>query len=238
MTRPDRRSTPPAHGAVLVVDDDEHLVALLQTALGRAGCTTLVASSGREALAVIERQRPDLVLLDVGLPDLDGFALLARVRATGDRTPVIFVTGRGATEERVRGLTSGADDYVVKPFAVAELVARVDLVLRRHGLGSPDRRLRCADLVLDEDAHRVTRAGAVVSLSPTEHALLRYLLVNCGRVLTRNQILEHVWGYDFDGQPTVVDTFISYLRRKVDTAPPTLIHTVRGVGFCLRVEQG
>jgi two-component system OmpR family response regulator len=236
MTEP---GSPPAtgHGLVLVVDDEENIVFLIESALQLAGYATTSAASGREALAVIERARPDLVILDVMLPDLDGFALLSNIRAAGDRTPVIFLTARDSTDDRVRGLTIGGDDYMVKPFAVAELVARVHLVMRRRGLGEPDRSLRCADLVLDDDAHRVTRDGVPVSLSPTEYKLLHYLLVNSGRVLSRNQILDHVWDYDFEGEPSVVDTFVSYLRRKVDTTDPKLIHTIRGVGFTLRDER-
>jgi two-component system OmpR family response regulator len=232
--------SPPAtgQGLVLVVDDEENIVFLIESALQLAGYATTSAASGREAVAVIERDRPDLVVLDVMLPDLDGFALLSNIRAAGDRTPVIFLTARDSTDDRVRGLTIGGDDYMVKPFAVAELVARVHLVMRRRGLGEPDRSLRCADLVLDDDAHRVTRDGVPVSLSPTEYKLLHYLLVNSGRVLSRNQILDHVWDYDFEGEPSVVDTFVSYLRRKVDTADPKLIHTIRGVGFTLRDERG
>jgi len=175
-------------------------------------------------------------VLDIMLPDVDGFTVLQRLRDRGSTAPVIFLTARDSTEDRVRGLTTGGADYQVKPFAVAELVVRVRLRLEQSGADTPTRTLRCADLVLDPEAHRVTRAGAVVQLSPTEYKLLHYLLVNSGRVLSRMQILDHVWSYDFDGDSSVVDTYVSYLRRKVDDVEPKLIHTIRGVGFTLRVD--
>ncbi len=229
-------------GTVLVVDDEENIVFLVESALQLHGFTTVAASNGRDALKLAERQAVDAVVLDVMLPDLDGFTVLRRLREAGIQAPVLFLTARDSTDDRVHGLTIGGDDYMVKPFAVAELVARVKLSLRRrgdgrHGAGGRDgRRLACADLELDDDAHRVTRAGRVVSLSPTEYALLRFLLVNQGRVLSRAQILDHVWQYDFDGDSSVVDTFISYVRRKVDTSDPKLIQTVRGIGYCLRED--
>ena len=221
---------------MLVVDDEENIVFLVESALQLQGYTTAAAADGRSALARVEEFRPDLVVLDVMLPDVDGFTVLRRMRDAGLQVPVIFLSARDGTDDRVHGLTVGGDDYMVKPFAVAELVARVRLSLRRRGGGGDDRTLSCADLVLDDDAHRVTRAGAVVSLSPTEYTLLRYLLVNAGRVVTRAQILDHVWHYDFDGDSSVVDTFISYLRRKVDHVEPKLVHTIRGVGYTLREQ--
>ena len=222
---------------VLVVDDEENIVFLVESALQLHGFTTIAASNGRDALKAVEQHQPDLVVLDVMLPDLDGFTVLRRLREAGSQVPVLFLTAKDATDDRVHGLTIGGDDYLVKPFAVAELVARVKLAARRRGGGGrDDRRLVCADLEIDDDAHRVTRAGRVVSLSPTEYTLLRYLLVNSGRVLSRAQILDHVWQYDFDGDSSVVDTFISYVRRKVDTVEPKLIHTIRGVGYCLRQD--
>ena len=169
------------------------------------------------------------------LPDLDGFEVCRRLRAEGSRTPVLFLTARDATEDKVRGLTIGGDDYVEKPFSLEELVARVQAVLRRAGLAQPDATLRCADLELDDDAHRVMRAGNEVALSPTEYKLLRYLLVNQGRVVSKTQILDHVWEYDFGGDAGVVETYVSYLRRKLDQTEPRLIQTVRGVGYSLRV---
>jgi len=219
---------------VLVVDDEENIVFLVESALQVQGYETRSARTGHEAAATVHRFDPDLIVLDVMLPDIDGFTVLQRLRAAGRATPVIFLTARDATDDRVHGLTIGGDDYMVKPFAVAELVARVRLALRRVGNAERGNTLRCADLEMDDAAHRVTRAGKVVSLSPTEYVLLRYLLLNTGRALSRTQILDHVWQYDFDGESSVVDTFISYLRRKVDHVEPKLIHTVRGVGYCLR----
>jgi two-component system, OmpR family, response regulator len=221
---------------VLVVDDEENILFLVESALRLHGFTTVSARTGREALRQIAEHDLDLVVLDVMLPDLDGFTVLRRMRDGGSTAPVIFLTARDGTDDRVHGLTVGGDDYMVKPFAVAELVARVKLSLRRRGHDDTSRSLRCADLELDDEAHRVTRHGKPVSLSPTEYTLLRYLLVNSGRVLTRSQILDHVWQYDFDGESSVVDTFISYLRRKIDHVEPRLIHTVRGVGYSLREE--
>ncbi|MGA9277242.1 response regulator transcription factor, partial [Ilumatobacter sp.] len=193
-------------------------------------------SDGRAGLAMVDEFRPDLIVLDVMMPELDGFEVLARLRDTGSRTPVIFLTARDSTDDRVRGLTIGGDDYMVKPFAIAELVARVKLRMRQAGQIEQTTVLRCSDLELDVDAHRVTRAGTTIELSPTEYKLLHYLLVNTGRVLSRAQLLDHVWEYDFGGDSSVVDTYISYLRRKLDQSEPKLIHTIRGVGFCLRVD--
>ena len=222
---------------VLVVDDEENITFLAASALQLAGMETATAATGRDALDQIARWRPDAVVLDVMLPDLDGFSLLRRVRDNGNDVPVVFLTARNATEDRVRGLSDGGDDYLVKPFEVAELVVRVQLRLRRAGApASTGRRLRCADLELDTERREVVRAGNPVHLSPTEYNLLHYLLVNTGRVLTREQILDRVWSYDFEGDPSVVDTYVSYLRRKLDQSEPKLIHTVRGIGFCLRAE--
>jgi two-component system, OmpR family, response regulator len=221
---------------VLVVDDEENIVFLVESALQLQGYETASASTGRDAIAAIERFSPDLIVLDVMLPDVDGFTVFRRLRDAGARMPVIFLTARDGTDDRVHGLTIGGDDYLVKPFAVAELVARVKLSLKRSGTADASRTLRCADLEIDDAAHRVTRAGNAVSLSPTEYSLLRFLLVHSGRVVTRAQILDHVWEYDFGGESSVVDTFISYLRRKVDHVEPKLIHTVRGIGYCLREE--
>ena len=221
---------------VLVVDDEENITFLVASALELAGMETAAAATGRDALAQIWSWRPDAVVLDVMLPDLDGFAVLQRLRDRGHDVPVVFLTARNTTEDRVRGLSDGGDDYLVKPFEVAELVARVQLRLRRSGDSTVSRRLRCADLEMDTERHEVIRAGQGVHLSPTEYKLLHYLLVNTGRVLSRSQVLDQVWSYDFEGDPSVVDTYVSYLRRKIDHVPPKLIHTVRGVGFCLRVD--
>src|SRR5918999_624167 len=166
---------------------------------------------------------------DVMLPDLDGFEVCRRLRTNGSRVPVLFLTARDATEDKVRGLTLGGDDYLVKPFSLEELVARAQAVLRRSGLAQNDTVLRLADLEMDDDAHRVTRAGVEVALSPTEYNLLRFLLANKNRVLSKTQILDHVWQYDFGGEGGVVETYIGYLRRKLDAGDHRLIHTVRGV---------
>jgi two-component system OmpR family response regulator len=220
---------------VLVVDDEENIRFLVGSALEVAGYEVALAGTGRQALDLADSYGPDVVVLDVMLPDVDGFTVLQRLRDRGSRAPVIFLTARDATEDRVRGLTTGGADYQIKPFAVAELVARVGLRLQDADGGVAPRILRCADLDLDPDAHRVTRANEPVHLSPTEYKLLHYLMVNAGRVVTRAQILDHVWRYDFDGDSSIVDTYISYLRRKMDTQEPKLIHTVRGIGFALRV---
>jgi two-component system, OmpR family, response regulator len=219
---------------LLLVDDELHLRSMLEAALRHSGFDVHAVESGREALDAVGPVEPDLVVLDVMLPDLDGFEVCRRWRQEGRRTPVVFLTARDATEDKVRGLTTGGDDYLVKPFSLEELVARIQAVLRRTGGGRPDAVVRCADLVLDDDAHRVTRAGTEVSLSPTEFNLLRFLLANQGRVLSRAQILDHVWNYDFGGDGGVVETYVGYLRRKVDHVDPRLIHTIRGVGYVLR----
>lgn len=234
---PDSRATVngmPGHH-LLVVDDEDNLRSMLAAALQHHGFDVSEAANGREALEVIPTRRPDLILLDVMMPELDGFEVCRRLRADGDRTPVLFLTARDATEDKVRGLTLGGDDYLEKPFSLDELVARAEAVLRRTSADkSMDRIHECADLRMDEDAHRVSRAGVDVSLSPTEYNLLRYLLINQGRVLSKAQILDHVWKYDFGGDGGVVETYIGYLRRKLDDTEPKLIHTIRGVGYTVR----
>jgi two-component system OmpR family response regulator len=222
---------------VLVVDDEENISYLVESALQLDGIDTAKAADGHQALTLVESFRPQAIVLDVMMPGLDGFEVVRRLRSDGVKTPVLFLTARDGVDDRVHGLTHGGDDYIVKPFAVAELVARVRLALRHAGLGSEDDVLGVADLEIDQRAHRVTRAGQVVTLSPTEYKLLRYLLLNVGQVLSRAQILDHVWNYDFGGDASVVETYISYLRRKVDTVEPKLLHTVRGVGYTLRVER-
>jgi two-component system OmpR family response regulator len=220
---------------LLLVDDEDNLRSMLQAALRHNGFDVVSVASGRAALAAIEEAEPDLVVLDVMMPDLDGFDVCRRLRADGHTTPVLFLTARDGTEDKVRGLTLGGDDYLVKPFSLDELVARVQAVLRRAGRVREDSSvLRCADLTLDDDAHRVTRGGEEVSLSPTEYSLLRYLLLNQGRVVSKAQILDRVWHYDFGGDGGVVETYIGYLRRKVDRIEPRLIRTIRGVGYTLR----
>ena len=223
---------------VLLVDDEENLRSMLEAALRHNGFDVASAANGRDALVAVANDQPDAIVLDVMLPDLDGFEVCRRLRAEGARTPVLFLTARDATDDKVRGLTLGGDDYLVKPFSLDELVARVQALLRRAGLTREDHSvLRCADLEMDDDAHQVTRAGIEVSLSPTEYNLLRYLLLNEGRVLSKAQILDHVWQYDFGGDGGVVETYIGYLRRKVDDVEPRLIQTIRGVGYTLRTSR-
>jgi two-component system OmpR family response regulator len=225
---------------ILVVDDERAITDLVAMALKYEGFTVSTAATARDARTAVMDFRPALVVLDVGLPDEDGFSLVQRLITDGVKVPVIFLTARDSTEEKVRGLTVGGDDYVTKPFSIEELVARVRVVLRRH-MGEPNgagSRLQLADLELDEDTHEVFRAGNLVELTHTEFRLLRYLLMNAGRVLSRTQILDHVWNYDFGGDASVLETYISYLRRKVDQVQPPLIHTVRGVGYVCRVPRG
>ena len=219
---------------LLLVDDEDNLRSMLEAALRHSGFDVHPAADGRTAIAAVPEVQPDLIVLDVMLPDLDGFDVCKRLRSTGDRTPVLFLTARDATDDKVRGLTLGGDDYLVKPFSLEELVARITAVLRRAGVGTDDDRLRCGDLEMDDDAHLVTRGGTEVALSPTEYNLLRYLLLNRGRVVSKAQILDHVWDYDFGGDGGVVETYIGYLRRKLDHGEPRLIHTIRGVGYTLR----
>jgi two-component system, OmpR family, response regulator len=220
---------------LLLVDDEDNLRSMLEAALRHNGFDVAAVANGRDAIDVAMKESPDLIVLDVMLPDLDGFEVCRRLRADGLRTPVLFLTARDAIEDKVRGLTLGGDDYLVKPFSIDELVARTQAVLRRAGLARQDDSvLRCADLEMDDDAHRVARGGQEVTLSPTEYNLLRYLLLNQGRVLSKAQILDHVWQYDFGGDGGVVETYIGYLRRKLDHGDVRLIHTVRGVGYSLR----
>jgi len=224
-----------ADARVLVVDDEENITYLLGTALRHFGFDVDTAASGREGLAKATDTRPDLVLLDVMLPDLNGFDVCRRLRDAGVQVPVLFLTARDATEDKVRGLTLGGDDYVTKPFSLEEVVARVRAILRRTGrLSDAGPPLAYADLVMDDDAHQVRRDGQLVELSPTEYKLLRYLLGNAGKVVSKAQILDHVWEYDFGGEATVVETYISYLRKKLDPLGPPLIQTVRGIGYSLR----
>ena len=225
--------SPPAR--ILVVDDEENITFLLQTALKHFGYEVQVAGDGRTALQCVRSDRPDLVLLDVMLPDVDGFEVCRRLRGDGFDIPVLFLTARDGAAEAVRGLTLGGDDYVTKPFSLEEVVARVQALLRRAGRRPASAVLSLADLELDDDAHTVRRAGERIDLSPTEFNLLRYLLSNQGRVLSKGQILDHVWEYDFGGNATVVETYISYLRKKIDRFDPPLIQTVRGVGYVLRL---
>ncbi len=227
---------------VLAVDDEDHITELIALALGYNGFEVGRVASGRAALNSIGARRPDLVLLDVMLPDLDGFEVARRLRqaeGAGSRVPIIFLTARDATNDKVEGLRLGVDDYVTKPFSIEELIERVKAVLRRSGGASGQQvRLSYHDLELDEETREVTRAGKVIDLTPTEYKLLHYLLSNSRRVLTREQILEAVWDYTFAGNASVLETYISYLRQKVDTVEPSLIQTVRGVGYSLRLPSG
>ncbi|MEJ3743988.1 response regulator transcription factor [Actinomycetes bacterium KLBMP 9797] len=220
---------------LLVVEDDPNILELLSASLRFAGFDVSTATSGSAAVTAAKDRRPDLVVLDVMLPDLDGFEVIRLMRESGTRTPVVFLTARDATDDKIRGLTLGGDDYVTKPFSLEELTARIRAVLRRTANGdqSPSR-LTFADLELDEETHEVYRAGERVQLSPTEFKLLRYLMLNANRVLSKAQILDHVWNYDFRGDDNIVESYISYLRRKVDNRQPRLIHTLRGVGYVLR----
>ncbi|TDD95822.1 response regulator transcription factor [Actinomadura rubrisoli] len=218
---------------LLVVDDEPTIRELLSASLRFAGFAVTSAATGQEAVAAAARDRPDLVLLDVMLPDLDGFAVIARLRERAGPTPVLFLTARDAPSDKIRGLSAGGDDYVTKPFDLEELIARIRAILRRTG-GVPDGLLAVADLSLDPGSHQVLRAGAPVGLSPTEFRLLRYLMENADQVLSKPQILARVWDYDFGGDASIVESYIGYLRRKVDTSEPKLIHTVRGVGYVLR----
>lgn len=224
---------------VLVVDDEQAITDLVSTALRYEGFEVASAATGRDALRAAERFHPHLVVLDVMLPDLDGFEVQRRLSVEGWKIPVLFLTARDATEDKVRGLTMGADDYVTKPFSLEELVARVRAVLRRAGRdGAESAKLQFADLEMDEETREVLRGGKLIELTPTEFALLRYLMLNPRKVLSKAQILDHVWHYDFGGDANVVETYISYLRRKIDAEGPPLIHTVRGVGYSLRLPRG
>ena len=227
---------------VLAVDDEEHITELVALALGYNGFEVERVATGRDALAAVERRRPDLIILDVMLPDLDGFEVARRLRqqeGAGTQVPVIFLTARDATTDKVEGLRIGVDDYVTKPFSIEELIERVKAVLRRaSGAGPGSNRLSYHDLVMDEETRDVWRAGKLVELTPTEYRLLHYLLSNARRVLTREQILEAVWDYTFAGNASVLETYISYLRHKIDDGDTPLIQTVRGVGYSLRLPPG
>jgi two-component system OmpR family response regulator len=225
---------------ILVVDDEPPITELLLTALRFVGFDVETAASGREALAAAGTFMPHLIILDVMLPDLDGVEVCRRLRANGDFVPVIFLTARDEHDDKMRGFTHGGDDYLTKPFSLEELIARVRAILRRGGSrsASASNRYKYADLELDDDSRRVWRGGEIVHLSPTEFRLLRYLLLNAERVLSKEQILDHVWQYDYIGEANVVETYISYLRKKIDDREPKLIQTVRGFGYALRTETG
>lgn len=231
----------PSADHILIVDDDRDIRQLLADYLEKQGLRCTTAADGREMKAALEQHRIDLIVLDVMMPELDGFEVARRLRqveGAGTRVPIIFLTARDTTADKVEGLRLGSDDYVTKPFSIEELVERVKAVLRRStGAGPSGSKLSYADLELDEETRDVWRAGRPVDLTPTEYKLLHYLLSNPRRVLTRNQILEHVWDYTFEGNASVLETYISYLRQKVDDVDPPLIHTVRGVGYSLRLPR-
>jgi two-component system, OmpR family, response regulator len=222
-------------GRVLVVDDEPNITDLVAMALRYEGFDVGVATNGRDALESARSTPPHLIVLDVMLPDLDGFEVAKQLKQSGHRVPILFLTARDATEDKIRGLTIGGDDYVTKPFSLEELVARVHAVLRRTSPGEQESRIEFADLVMDLDTQEVWRADRSIELTATEFRLLRYLMLNPRRVLTRAQILDHVWDYDFGGDARVLETYISYLRKKIDFVEPALIHTVRGMGYSLRV---
>lgn len=236
-------ATPRDEAHLLVVDDEPNIRDLLASSLRFAGFRVSTAADGNAALRSIEKEEPDLVVLDVMLPDMDGFTVARRLRERDNTTPILFLTARDDMSDKVQGLTVGGDDYVTKPFGLEEVVARIRAILRRTrpATAEDDGVIRVADLILDEDAYEVHRAGVEVDLSPTEFKLLRYLMINTGRVVSKAQILDHVWEYDWNGDAAIVESYISYLRRKVDqittadgrsVAP--LIQTRRGVGYMLR----
>ena len=227
---------------VLVVDDELNITELVSLGLRYEGFDVASAQDGRGALRAVREFRPELMILDVTMPDIDGLEVVRRMRAENIWTPVMFLTARDATEDKIVGLTVGGDDYLAKPFSLDELIARVRAMVRRNNLAarqaSSSGVLQYADLVLDEDRLEVVRGSRQISLTPTEFRLLRFLLLNAGRVVSKTQILDHVWEYDFGGDGNVVETFISYLRKKVDVEEPPLIQTVRGFGYTLRCTRG
>ena len=226
---------------LLVVDDEPNIRDLLATSLRFAGFEVFTASTGNEAIREATEHQPDLVVLDVMLPDMDGFTVTRRLRDRGEQYPILFLTAKDETQDKVAGLTVGGDDYVTKPFSLEEVVARIRAVLRRTHGGSEtavDSALVVGDLRLDEDSHEVHRGDVNIELSPTEFKLLRYLMLNAGRVVSKTQILDHVWDYDWSGEVGIVESYISYLRRKIDVIGDPMIHTKRGIGYVLRAPEG
>lgn len=227
--------SPPAH--LLVVDDEENIRELLAAALRFAGFHVTIAKNGNEALRQVRENPPDLIVLDVMMPDMDGFTVTRRLRARGDDQPVLFLTARDDPQDAVSGLTVGGDDYVTKPFSLDEVVARIHAILRRSAPGEEPHVLRVGPLEISEDSHEARREGELIDLSPTEFTLLRYLMLNAGRVVSKQQILDYVWEYDFAGDAAIVESYISYLRRKIDVpGAESFIITKRAVGYMLRTD--
>ena len=237
MARTSNGPQPESSVRILVVDDEEAITDLVATTLRYEGFSVETAPSGREALATVKTFRPDVLILDVMLGDIDGFDVLRRLRADDERVPVLFLTAADAPEDRVRGLTLGGDDYICKPFSLAELVARVRVALRHAGRKEATQRLVLGNLAMNLETLEVRRGDRVIDLTPTEFKLLRYLLENANRVLSKNQIVENVWEYDYDGDANIVETYISYLRKKIDFEQPALLQTVRGFGYSLRTPR-
>jgi two-component system OmpR family response regulator len=222
---------------VLVVDDEPNILELLSVSLKFQGFDVQTAPDGPRAIDRARTFRPDALILDVMMPGMDGFGLLRRLRADGVEAPALFLTARDSVEDKITGLTIGGDDYVTKPFSLEEVVARLRVLLRRGGFGekpAENPRIAFSDIELDDATHEVWKNGELVSLSPTEFTLLRYFMINAGTVLSKPRILDHVWNYDFGGEVNVVESYVSYLRRKVDTGDKRLIHTLRGVGYVMR----
>ncbi len=225
---------------ILVVDDEPNINDLISTSLKFSGFDVRSANNGAEALAIAEEFKPHALVLDVMMPGMSGFQVCEKLRKDGLKLGVLFLTAKDSTDDKVTGLTIGGDDYMIKPFSLEELIARVRAILRRTGdieIDIDDELIRFADLELNEATHEVSRGGKLIELSPTEFTLLRYLLINADRVVSKAQILDHVWQYDFRGDAGIVETYISYLRKKIDTVEPQLIHTVRGVGYRLRLPS-
>lgn len=224
---------------MLLVDDEPSLTSLVSLALGYEGWIVDIASNGGEALAHYRSNPPDVVVLDIMLPDTDGLEVLRRIRELGDETPTLFLTARDSIDDRIMGLTAGGDDYMTKPFSLEELVARLRGLLRRatQSITDDDSVLVVGSLTLDERSYEVTRDDQPIVLTTTEFELLRYFMRNPRRALTRSQILENVWNYDFAGRASIVDLYVSYLRKKLDTGRPAMLHTVRGVGYLLRPAE-
>lgn len=227
---------PMPEAKLLVADDERTILDLLCASLRHAGFDVIAASDGREALQLARAQQPDALILDVMMPGYDGFEVVSHLRGEGNEAPVLFLTARDATRDKIRGLTVGGDDYVTKPFSLDEVLARIRAILRRSARGpaTTSNELRIADLRLDEERHEVHRGDTLIDLTPTEFNLLRLFMQNPNRVLSKNVILDRVWDYSFDGEASIVESYVSYLRRKIDAGGPRLLHTVRGVGYVLR----